>query len=47
MEMDLPIEFEDVVDEENDQEFNVNQFEDEMSECESDSEAHVLEVNKY
>ena len=36
--MDLPIEFEDVADEDNEQEFNANQYEDEMSECESDSD---------
>jgi hypothetical protein len=34
--MDKPIKFEDVADEENEQEFNSNQSEDEMSECESD-----------
>jgi hypothetical protein len=37
--MDLPIEFEDVANEENEQEFNANQAEDEMSECESDSDS--------
>jgi hypothetical protein len=37
--MDLPIEFEDVADEENEQEFNPNQFKDEMSECESDCDS--------
>jgi hypothetical protein len=37
--MDLPFEFEDVADEENKQEFNPNQSEDEMSECESDSDS--------
>ncbi len=36
---DLPIEFEDVADEENEQESNSNQSKDEMSECESDSES--------
>jgi hypothetical protein len=30
--MDLPIEFEDIADEENEQEFNQNQSKDEMSE---------------
>jgi hypothetical protein len=38
--MYLPIEFEDEANEENEQEFNANQSEDEMSEHESD-------VNKY
>ncbi len=42
--MYLPIEFEDMADEEYEQEFNANQSKDELSECESD---HVLEVNKY
>jgi hypothetical protein len=37
--MYLPIEFEDVADEKNEQEFNPNQLEDEMSECESDSDS--------
>ncbi len=37
--MDLPIEFEDVADEENGQEFNPDQSKDEMSECESDSDS--------
>ncbi len=37
--MYLPIEFEDVADEENEQVFNVNQFKDEMSQRESDSES--------
>jgi hypothetical protein len=32
------MEFEDVADEENEQEFNPNQSKDEMSECESDSD---------
>jgi hypothetical protein len=36
--MDFSIEFEDVADEDNEQEFNANQYEDEMSECESDSD---------
>jgi hypothetical protein len=36
--MDLPIEFEDVPDEENGQEFNPNQSKDEMNDCESDSD---------
>jgi hypothetical protein len=36
--MDLPIEFEDVADEKNEQEFNLNQSKDEMSGCESDSD---------
>jgi hypothetical protein len=39
--MYLPIEFEDVADEENEQEFNANQSKDEMI------ERHGLEVNKY
>jgi hypothetical protein len=34
----LPIEFEDVADEEYEQEFNPNQSEDKMCECESDSD---------
>ncbi len=33
----MPIEFEDVADKENEQEFNPNQSKDEMSEYESDS----------
>jgi hypothetical protein len=37
--MDLPIEFEYVVDEENEQQFNVNQSENEMSERGSDSDS--------
>jgi hypothetical protein len=37
--MYLPIEFEDVADEENEQVFNVNQSKDEMSERESDSDS--------
>jgi hypothetical protein len=37
--MDLPIKFEDVADEENEQGFNPNQSKDEMSECESDSDS--------
>ncbi len=37
--MYLPIEFEDVVDEENEQVFNVNQSKDGMSERESDSDS--------
>jgi hypothetical protein len=37
--MYLPIEFEDVADEENEQVFNVNQLKDEMSERESDSDS--------
>jgi hypothetical protein len=41
--MYLPIEFEDVADEENEQVFNVNQSKDEMSEL----TAHALEVNRY
>ncbi len=36
--MYLPIEFEAVANEENEQEFNPNQAKDEMSECESDSD---------
>jgi hypothetical protein len=35
----LPIKFEDVANEENEQEFNPNQSEDEMSECESDNDS--------
>jgi hypothetical protein len=35
----LPIEFDDVADEKHEQEFNPNQSEDEMSECESDSDS--------
>jgi hypothetical protein len=35
----LPIEFEDVADEENEQEFNPNQSKDEMCERESDSDS--------
>jgi hypothetical protein len=37
--MDLPIEFENVADKEIEQEFNPNQSEDEMSECESESDS--------
>jgi hypothetical protein len=37
--MYLPIEFEDVANEENEQEFNPNQSEVKMSECESDSDS--------
>jgi hypothetical protein len=37
--MYLPIEFEDVADEENEQEFNPNQSEDEMSEYKSDGDS--------
>jgi hypothetical protein len=37
--MVLPVEFEDVADEENKQEFNANQSKDEMSECESDGDS--------
>jgi hypothetical protein len=37
--MYLPIEFEDVDDEENEQKFNPNQSKDEMSECESDGDS--------
>jgi hypothetical protein len=37
--MDLPIEFEDVAGEGNEQEFNANQSEDEMSEYENDSDS--------
>ena len=36
--MDLQIELQDVANEENEQKFNANQSEDEMSECESDSD---------
>ncbi len=44
----MPIEFEDVANEENEQEFYVNQSKDEMSECEvTVIAAHVLEVNEY
>ncbi len=39
MEDVLPIEFEDVADEDNEQEFNVNQSKDEMSERESYSDS--------
>jgi hypothetical protein len=39
--MDLSIEFQDVADEENEQEFNPNQSEDEMSECESDPPTNI------
>jgi hypothetical protein len=35
--MDLPIEFEDVANEENEQESNANQSEDELSECDGSS----------
>ncbi len=45
--MKLPIEFEDEANEDNEQEFNWNQSQDEMSECEIVIAAHVLEVNKY
>ncbi len=46
--MVLLIEIEDIADEENEQEFNVNQSEDEMSECESIViAAQALEANKY
>jgi hypothetical protein len=46
--MELPIKFEDVANEENEQEINSNQSKDENSEWESDSDAaHALEVNKY
>ncbi len=38
--MDLPIELADGADEENEQEFNANQSEDEMSECESESDGN-------
>jgi hypothetical protein len=37
--MDLPIEFEDVANEKNEQEFNANQSKDEMTGCESDSDS--------
>jgi hypothetical protein len=37
--MYLPIEFEDVADKENEQKFNPNQLEDEMSKCKSDSDS--------
>jgi hypothetical protein len=37
--MDLPIEFEDVAGEKNEQEFNPNQSKEEMSGCESDSDS--------
>ncbi len=37
--INLPIELEDVADEENEQEFNPNQSNDEMCECESDSDS--------
>ena len=44
--MELPIEFEHVANKENEQEFNSNQSEDEMSECESDI-VIAAEVKKY
>ena len=37
--MDLPIEFEDVANEENEQEFNANQSNDEMGDYERDSDS--------
>jgi hypothetical protein len=37
--MDFQIEFKDVADEEYEQEFNAHQSNDEMSECESDSDS--------
>jgi hypothetical protein len=37
--MDLPSQFEDETSEENEQEFNVNQYKDEMSEGENDSDS--------
>jgi hypothetical protein len=37
--MDLPIEFEDVADEENEQGFNPNHSKDEMSELESENDS--------
>jgi hypothetical protein len=39
--MYLPIEFEDVANKDNEQEFNANQSEDEMSEPESDSDSSL------
>jgi hypothetical protein len=36
--MELPIEFEDVADEKNEQEINPNQSKGEINECESDSD---------
>jgi hypothetical protein len=45
--MYLLIEFEDVADEENEQEFNVNQFKDEMSEPESDSDSSSCTGSDY
>ena len=40
----MPIEFEDIADEKNEQEFNPNQSEDEMSECESDSDSSSYKI---
>jgi hypothetical protein len=37
--MDLPLEFEDLTDEEIEEEFNPNQSKDEMSECKSESDS--------
>jgi hypothetical protein len=46
--MYLPIEFEDIANVKNEQEFNANQSEDEMKECESESySSSWFEVNKY
>ncbi len=43
----LPIEFEDVADEENEQKFNPNQSKDEMSECENDSDCSSCAGGEY
>jgi hypothetical protein len=45
--INLPIEFEDVADEENEQEFNPNQSEDEMCECESESDSSSCAGGEY
>ncbi len=45
--MDLPIEFEDVANEENEQEVNANQSEDEMSKCESDGDSSSCAGGEY
>jgi hypothetical protein len=44
--MDLPNEFEDLADEENEHEFNANS-KDEMSECESDSDSSSCAGSEY
>jgi hypothetical protein len=43
----LPIGFEDLADEKNEQEFNPNQSKDEMSECESDSDSSSCAGGEY